>query len=116
MRVMLMAAVLASGCSIVVTKGPGGWTPESKRAPVCDTSNTLPRAVDIVLTVASALTVGNVLADDELVDATKGALAGGFVLVTVGAITSIVVGRGRVRECRAAHEDWKRTVPATGGE
>jgi hypothetical protein len=114
MRVMLMAAaVLASGCSLVATKGPGNWTPESGRAPVCDASNGGPRTVDVLIAGAAIFSAVGVTTDRENIhwdSAARGAAAGGLALVAAGAIYSAVVGRGRVRECRAAHEDWRRTA------
>ena len=105
--------MLASGCSIVSTKGPGNWTPESKRAPVCDTSNGLPRAVDIVLAGVSLVSAVGVTFDQEDIHwdkASRGAAAAGLVLVAGAAAYSAIVGRGRVIECRAAHADHKAEV------
>jgi hypothetical protein len=108
---LVLVAQTLGGCAALTVEGPGGWTPKSERAPVCDDEARGPIGVDGFMAFASAIAAVGGIAyatePDEGDSSTPGlALAGVGVAATVGFIYSAIVGRQRVRECRAALLDW----------
>lgn len=91
-RAILLLAL--SSCSVLTIKGP-----DARRPPVCDEEGFFPAMVDGALGIMSV--GGGAAACDDGSCSRGGAIALGLAGAAL-AVTSIVIGRNRIRECRAA--------------
>lgn len=111
MRVVVISALVSSGCSLLLQDSlPDGLSSYSASAePVCSTSPALP-VIDTVITTLDVLGLALTLNRDS----DSGLVALGVAETALFAVSSLV-GFSRARDCSTAWDEWRARDLADGG-